>query len=202
MRSLLRPTVRAAALALVAGALALASEPSTSDWAKVLQPAPERTLLRQVVIEHRADDWLIAHATEVLAAIRSGTVDSSVAISVSEVLLERAALTYEDALDLHALLFRLHHPVDRTLAGNVLHQWLSWLPPEADLDQVQRRMAERGWTYTLANLLSLTRSRRNEWARLKASGQPLPTERRVEIGSGSIYGQHIWTSNVLSVQAP
>ena len=193
--------MRAAALALIACTLALASEPSVTDWSRALQPAPERTLLRQVVIEHRADEWLIAHAPNVLAAIRAGSVDSSVMIAASEVLLARAALTYEDALDLHALLFRLHQPVDRQLAGLVLHQWLSWLPPEADLEQVQRKMAERGWHYTLANLLSLTRTRRNEQARAKAAGDQVVVERRMVVGTGSIFGQQIWTKAVMTVHA-
>lgn len=191
--------VRVAILAAVMIAVAMASESPAPDWARALAPNPERPLLRQVVIEHRADAWLIAHRAEVLAAVRAGSIDSSVAIVAAEVLLARAELTFGEALDLHALLVRLHGTYDTFLANHVLLQWLSWLPPEADDQVVWQGMAERGWQIPLENLKSLRAGRARERARRLANGEPIPTQRDVIVTSGALYGTEVWLAGGLTV---
>lgn len=166
-----------------------AAETPAPDWRLALSPQPERPLLRLMVVERRADEWLVTNRVEVLAALRAGTVASSVAIYAAEVLLARADLTYDEALDLHALLARVHGPRDRELADRALLQWFSWLPAGVDPDVVHRRMVERGWVMERAEVASMLGSRARDRASRIAAGDPPAPERQIIVLPGSIYGQ-------------
>jgi len=189
------------ALAVLVRGLAAAEAPPV-DWSAVLAPQVERPLLRQVVIERRADAWLVASRAEVLAALRAGTLSSSVAIYAAEVLLAQAELSYDEALDLHGFLWRTHHPRDPMLADLALYQWFSWLPPGVDIDAVHRRMVERGLPFTRDAVGAMMQAHTERHARQRAAGQPVAASRAVLVTPGSIYGQSAVLDGRLTVRNP